>query len=183
MGKIDIKRLNEAVEKTLDKIFEEEMKSSEEKDVKKSEEQWHDEYVNNDRGDVVQARMNPKSGKEEYKIPTRDTVFTTKDAAISALNENKAGKKVVKLTEGDIRNMVSIVLNEMVGDEFKPNGYRGVSNAGGNEIQVNDSGDAARFRLYGGEPTDWMEIEFDENGVAYVDTPSGREMLSDYMRC
>jgi hypothetical protein len=181
MGKIDIKRLNEAVEKALDGIFEEEMKSSEEKDVRKSEEQWHDEYVNNDRGDVVQARMNPESGKEEYKIPTRDTVFTTKDAAISALNEGK--KRVMKITEGDIRSMIANVLNEMAGDEFKPNGYRGVSNAGGNEIQVNDSGDAARFRLYGGEPTDWMEIEFDENGVAYVDTPSGREMLSDYMRC
>lgn len=180
MGKIDIKRLNEAVEKALDRIFEEEMKSSEEKDVKKSEEQWHDEYVNNDRGDVVQARMNPKNGKEEYKIPTRDTVFTTKDAAISALKEGK--KRVMKITEGDIRNMVSIVLNEMAGDEFKPNGYRCVSNIGGHEIQVNDSGDAARFRLYGGEPTDWMEIEFDENGVAYVDTPSGREMLSNYMR-
>lgn len=179
MTKIDINKLNETVEKAFNKIFEEEEKNKENKNTEPT--QWHDEYINNDDNDVVQARMNPESGKEEYKIPTRDTVFTTKDAAISALKESK--KRVMKITEGDIRNMVVNVLNEMAGDEFKPNGYRGVSNAGGNEIQVNDSGDAARFRLYGGEPTDWMGIEFDENGVAYVDTPSGREMLSDYMRC
>ena len=182
--KIDEDALLNVVTKAINESLDNDTKDEKEKvEVSTDQEQWHNEYVNNDDNDVVQARVNPKSGKEEYKIPTRDTVFTTKDAAISALNEDKARKKVVKLTEGDIRNMVSIVLNEMAGDEFKPNGYRGVSNAGGNEIQVNDSGDAARFRLYGGEPTDWMAIEFDENGVAYVDTPSGREMLSDYMRC
>ena len=113
MTKIDINKLNEAVEKAFNKIFEEEEKNKENKNTEPT--QWHDEYINNDDNDVVQARMNPESGKEEYKIPTRDTVFTTKDAAISALNEDKAGKKIVKLTEGDIRNMVVNVLNEMIG--------------------------------------------------------------------
>jgi len=176
--KLDINKLNEAVEKALDRIFEEEDKK-EKKEVKPD--QWHDDYSNKEEKHVIQTRINPDTKKPEFKIPTNDKVYDTRDAAIAALKEGK--KRVMKITEGDIRNMVVNVLNEMAGDEFKANGYRGVSNAGGNEIQVNDSGDAARFRLYGGEPTDWMEIEFDENGVAYVDTPSGREMLSDYMRC
>ena len=176
--KLDINKLNEAVEKALDKIFEEEEKK-EKKEVKPD--QWHDDYSNKEEGNVVQTRINPDTKKPEFKIPTNDKIYDTRDAAIAALRESK--KKAVTINESDIRNIVISVLNEMAGDEFKPNGYRGVSNAGGNEIQVNDSGDAARFRLYGGEPTDWMEIEFDENGVAYVDTPSGREMLSDYMRC
>lgn len=177
--KLDINKLNEAVEKAFDKIFEEEEKK-EKKEVKPD--QWHDDYSNKEEGKVVQTRINPDTKKPEFKIPTNDKVYDTRDAAIAALRESK--KRVMKITEGDIRNMVVNVLNEMAGgDGFRPNGYRSVTNAGGNEIQVNDSGDAARFRLYGGEPTDWMKIEFDENGVAYVDTPSGREMLSDYMRC
>ena len=67
-------------------------------------------------------------------------------------------------------------------DEFKPTGYRTVSNLGGHEVQIHPSGDSARFKFYGGEPTDWMEIEFDENGAAYVETERGRELLADYMR-
>lgn len=67
-------------------------------------------------------------------------------------------------------------------DEFKPSGYRTVSNLGGHEVQIHPSGDSARFKFYGGQPTDWMEIEFDENGAAYVETERGRELLADYMR-
>jgi len=50
-------------------------------------------------------------------------------------------------------------------------------------VEISNSGDAARFRYYGGEPTDWMEIEFDEEGVGYVKTERGVERLCDYMRC
>lgn len=67
-------------------------------------------------------------------------------------------------------------------DEFKPTGYRTVSNLGGHEVQIHPSGDSARFKFYGGQPTDWMEIEFDENGAAYVETERGKELLADYMR-
>ena len=67
-------------------------------------------------------------------------------------------------------------------DEFNPSGYRTVSNLGGHEVQIHPSGDSARFKFYGGEPTDWLEIEFDENGAAYVETERGRELLADYMR-
>ena len=53
---------------------------------------------------------------------------------------------------------------------------------GGHEVQIHPSGDSARFKFYGGQPTDWMEIEFDENGAAYVETERGKELLADYMR-
>ena len=108
MKKYDIEKLNEAVEKAFNRIFEEEEKKEDKKDNKKT--QWHDEYVNNYKNDVVQTRMNPNSGKEEYKIPTRDTIFKTKDAAISALDKNN------KNTESKIKDIVSeavkMVLNE-----------------------------------------------------------------------
>ena len=58
-----------------------------------------------------------------------------------------------------------------------------MNNYGGNEIQINRSGDAARIKFQDGEITDWLEIDFDEQGVAYVTTPYGeQEKLSDYMR-
>ena len=67
-------------------------------------------------------------------------------------------------------------------DEFTPHGYKTTSNLGGHEVQISRSGDAARFRFYGGKPTDWLEIEFDEDGVAYVNTERGKELICDYMR-
>lgn len=93
-------------------------------------------------------------------------------------------KKLIRLTESDLHRIVKESVKKILkeNDEFTPNGYRGVSNLGGHEVQINPSGDAARFRFYGGEPTDWLEIEFDENGVAYVETPNGQERLDQYMR-
>jgi hypothetical protein len=68
-------------------------------------------------------------------------------------------------------------------DDFQPNGYKGMNNYGGNEIQVDNRGESARIRFQDGEVTDWLEIEFDEDGVAYVTTPYGeQEKLADYMR-
>lgn len=90
----------------------------------------------------------------------------------------------IRLSEQDlhrvIKESVKRVLREQ--EDFEPHGFRTASNLGGHEIQISPSGDAARFRFYGGEPTDWMEIEFDEDGEAYVDTERGRELLSNYMR-
>lgn len=94
-------------------------------------------------------------------------------------------KQIVKLNESQLRKVIAEsvqrVLKEM--DEFTPHGYKGMNNYGGNEIQINNSGDAARLKFQDGEVTDWLEIEFDEDGVAYVTTPYGQqEKLSDYMR-
>lgn len=64
-----------------------------------------------------------------------------------------------------------------------PNRYKAMNIYGGNEIQINKNGDSARLKFQDGEITDWLEIEFDEEGVAYVTTPYGeQEKLSDYMK-
>ena len=94
-------------------------------------------------------------------------------------------KNIVKLNENTLKQIVAEsvkkVLKEM--DEFTPNGYRGLNNYGGNEIQISKNGDSARLKFQDGEITDWLEIEFDEEGVAYVTTPYGeQEKLSDYMK-
>ena len=95
-------------------------------------------------------------------------------------------KKTIKLTESDIRHLVEQTLKEFINDsddEFVAHGGKPMNNYGGNEIQISDDGDGARIRYQSGEITDWMEIEFDEEGVAYVTTPDGeQERLCDYMR-
>ena len=55
--------------------------------------QWYDTYVNKESGkkkdgDIVQMRLNPKTMKPEFKSPTSDKVYDTRDAAISALKES-----------------------------------------------------------------------------------------------
>lgn len=110
--KLDINKLNEAVEKAFDRIFEEEEKK-EKKEVKPD--QWHDDYSNKEEKHVVQTRINPDTKKPEFRIPTNDKVYDTRDAAIAALKEGK--KKVVTINESDIRNMVISVLNEIVGEK------------------------------------------------------------------
>lgn len=89
-----------------------------------------------------------------------------------------------RMSESYLHRIVEKSVNRILkeSDDFEPTGYKTVSNLGGHEVQINPSGDSARFKFYGGEPTDWMEIEFDEDGVAYVETERGRELLSDYMR-
>lgn len=86
MAKIDIGKLNEAVEKAFDRIFEEE-----EKEMKPD--QWHDDYSNKEENNVIQTRINPDTKKPEFKIPTNDKVYDTRDAAIAALKEGKGKSK------------------------------------------------------------------------------------------
>lgn len=104
MKKIDIDKLNETVEKAFDRIFEEEDRK-EVKDTKPT--QWHDDYTNKEEGNVIQTRINPDTKKPEFKIPTNDKVYDTKDAAIAALRESgRKNAKVITINENDIRNMV-----------------------------------------------------------------------------
>jgi hypothetical protein len=100
-------------------------------------------------------------------------------------NENKTKKKnVIRINEAQLKKIVAESVKKVLreSEDFIPQGYKTMSNLGGSEIQISKSGDAARFRYYGGEPTEWMEIEFDEDGVAYVETPNGKELLADYMK-
>jgi len=71
-------------------------------------------------------------------------------------------------------------------DVFEPHGYRSDSNWGGQEIQLSNDGSQARFRdNYGtpGTPSEWLDIDFDENGVAFINVPNrGRMNLQDFTR-
>lgn len=75
-------------------------------------------------------------------------------------------------------------LSESYGEDFKPHGYRGITNNGGYEMQISNSGDGARLRdSVTGRVSEWMEIQFDEDGVAYIVDENGKEeRLCDYMR-
>ena len=94
-------------------------------------------------------------------------------------------KRKVRLTESDlhrvIKESVKRVLNE---NDFKAHGYKCTSNWGGNEIQLDDRGENARIRdSHTGRISDWMEIQFDKEGVAYVvDEKGNEERLCDYLR-
>lgn len=93
---------------------------------------------------------------------------------------------VQKLTESRLKSIIAESLKKILreNEDFVPQGYKGTSNWGGNEIQISDSGDAARIRdSHTGSVSDWLEIEFDEEGVAFVTDENGnQERLCDYLR-
>jgi hypothetical protein len=82
----------------------------------------------------------------------------------------------VKLSENEmaIENMLNSDEDEI--EEFIPQGTYTVSNSGGYEIMLSDSGDAAKVRdAFGSNNprvSDWLEIEYDENGEPVID-PNG----------
>lgn len=98
-------------------------------------------------------------------------------------------KQTIRLNENHFNRLVKKCVKRILkeSDDFISHGYKTDSNWGGKEIQINNSGDMARIRgNYGGKPdipSEWLEIQFDEEGVAYVETPNGRiERLDMYMR-
>ena len=95
-------------------------------------------------------------------------------------------KRTIRLTESDLHRVIKESVNKVLkeNDDFTPHGYKGTSNWGGNEIQISDSGDGARLRdSHTGKVSDWMEIQFVEDGVAYIIDENGdEERLCDYMR-
>ena len=96
-----------------------------------------------------------------------------------------AKKQVIRLTENDLHKIIEESVSKILKEnDFVPHGYKGTSNFGGYEMQVDDRGENARLRdSHTGKVTDWLEIEFDEDGVAYVTDESGnQERLCDYMR-
>ena len=96
---------------------------------------------------------------------------------------NETVMNILKESIGDVLQGCSEEGELSEGDEFVTHGVADGTNLGGSEVQISDSGDAARFRHNGGEPTDWYEIQFDEDGVAYVDCGDGNvERLDRYMR-
>ena len=118
----------------------------------------------------------------------------------SELEENKSKKK--ELNENSIRAIVAEALKQVLSqrlneemDEFKPHGYCCDSNWGGKEIEISDSGDAARIRTNYGDgpskPSEWCEIQYDfqdedgndmDDGRPYILVNGEKEYLDNYMR-
>lgn len=67
-------------------------------------------------------------------------------------------------------------------DEFKPQGYLTLSNMGDIEIEVNETGEAVRFRMYNGNVSAWQELKFDKSGDVYFMAYSNRYYLNQFMK-
>ena len=72
----------------------------------------------------------------------------------------------------------------MENQEFKPQSSLNLFNLSSIEIEVNNSGEAVRFKMYsgmfGGNVSDWQQIKFDENGEMYFIAYSNRYYLKDF---
>ncbi|MDE7350247.1 MAG: hypothetical protein K2N25_04215 [Muribaculaceae bacterium] len=98
----------------------------------------------------------------------------------------KTKKKVIRLTESDLHKIVRKTVNRLLreNDDFISHAFKPTSNHDGNGLQVSNDGSMVRLQFPNGEITDWLEVNFDENGVGYVTTPDGEEeRLDEYMRC
>jgi hypothetical protein len=80
----------------------------------------------------------------------------------------------VKLSENEMA--IDSMLSDDEAEEFIPHGTYTVSNHGGFEIMLSDDGDAAKVRdAFGSDNpkvSDWLEIQYDENGDPVID-PNG----------
>ena len=124
----------------------------------------------------------------------------------------KQNKQTVRLTESKLRQVIKESVNKVLKEsdghlygnfddgtsfansketwineeEFKPHGYSSISNWGGNEIQLSDTGEMARIRTVGGgepsKPTRWLKIYFTNEGVAYVMFKGRRMRLDRFMK-
>lgn len=94
-------------------------------------------------------------------------------------------KQRIRLTEGQLNRIIKESVKRVLKEnDFEAHGYRGTSNFGGLEMQLDDRGEMARLRnSVTGEVTDWLEIQFDSEGIPYVIDDNGdQERLCDYMR-
>lgn len=66
--------------------------------------------------------------------------------------------------------------------EFNPHGGMAICNNGGIEIELEPSGEKARFRLFGDTVTRWSLIRYNSKGEAYCNTRIGRVYLHDFLR-
>lgn len=91
----------------------------------------------------------------------------------------------INLNESKLKQIVAESVKKILSEnDFKPNGYKATSAFGGYEMQVDNRGEMARLRdSHTGNVSEWLEIQFDEEGVAYViDENGNEERLCDYMR-
>ena len=144
---------------------------------------WYNGF---EQGNVPKLKLdNYETMQTEVYPINQDGTLDTKNITLENKKLNIMSKKLIKLTESDLHRIIKESVNNILKEnDFEPHGYKTTSNLGGNEIQISNSGDAARIRdSYTGNITDWLEIEFDKEGVAYVtDEMGNQERLCDYMR-
>ena len=144
---------------------------------------WYNGF---EQGNVPKLKLdNYETMQTEVYPINQDGTLDTKNITLENKKLNIMSKKLIRLTESDLHRIIKESVNNILKEnDFEPHGYKTTSNLGGNEIQISNSGDAARIRdSYTGNITDWLEIEFDEEGVAYVtDEMGNQERLCDYMR-
>lgn len=133
--------------------------------------------------DTIQTLLDILKSIYDGKSPSTNNTPIQENKNKLYINTNKA---VMKLNESQLRKIIRESVKQVLqeNEDFIPHGYKGTSNFGGNEIQISKNGQEVRLRdSHTGQVTDWLEIEFNEEGVAYVvDEKGNEELLCDYMR-
>lgn len=138
------------------------------------------------RKSINPASTNLMNNNTEYATEYHHGIDAVSESKIYKNTDMKTSKNVIRINEDQLKHMISEsvkkVLKEM--DDFQPHGYKCTSNWGGTEMQISNSGDAVRLKdTHTNQISDWLDIQFDENGVAYVIDENGdEERLCDYMR-
>jgi hypothetical protein len=100
---------------------------------------------------------------EIYELENPELADLNKDGEISSYEE-KRGEAIEKSMKKDRFDEIFDGMYEEDSEEFIPHGHYTVSNTGGYEVMISDSGDAAKVRdAYGSdnpETSDWLEIEY-----------------------
>jgi DNA-directed RNA polymerase subunit L len=135
----------------------------------------------------LSKKKNAKVNLDDYEVDEPVSHHSNDNEDMKRTLKRKQNmKNTIRLTESDLKRVISESVKRILreNDDFQPHGYRGTSNWGGLEMQISDSGDAARLRnSVTNQVSDWLEIQFDEDGVAYVIDENGdEERLCDYMR-
>ena len=70
----------------------------------------------------------------------------------------------------------------MTSIEFKPQASKALSNLGGIEIMVNESGDAVTYSYYGKPTGRWQEIKYNSEGRAYFTVGNSRHYFDEFIK-
>jgi hypothetical protein len=118
------------------------------------------------KGGATQGDENQDSFANEgeiYELENPELADLNKDGEISSYEE-KRGEAIEKSMKKDRFDEIFDGMYEEDSEEFIPHGHYTVSNTGGYEVMISDSGDAAKVRdAYGSdnpETSDWLEIEY-----------------------
>lgn len=66
--------------------------------------------------------------------------------------------------------------------DFRVDGVMALTNSGGVEVMLNDSGDAAIYRWFGKLAQRWQEIKFTLKGRPYITIANRRYHLDEFMK-